>query len=198
MTIGVKLDIGFENIESCRRLFGTRNVLARIFRVSEFAPWKRRSTSRPISPLSPGTSVCARRRVSACPSIRTPEGTLCNPAHFSKRRSVLPAVSYEGVHGGRGRSRPPGPPGGREHPWSGGGQRRRTAALSSIESIRFFTWSREWCAENAPHVTVVAELQFRPHAGETIQRIGDRLRRAHRHHRSALESMPVWISVTRT
>ena len=41
------------------------------------------------------------------------------------------------------------------------------------ESIRFFRWSREWCAENAPHVILVAELQFRPNSDETIQRIGD-------------------------
>jgi sugar phosphate isomerase/epimerase len=39
--------------------------------------------------------------------------------------------------------------------------------------VRFFSWAKEWCLENAPGAKPVIELQFSPWPQETIQRIGD-------------------------
>jgi sugar phosphate isomerase/epimerase len=171
MTIGVKLDIGFHRSESCRKLFGNRNVLDRISALGARAVETAVDVGTDFSALAAHIRMCTKAgiRVSLHPYT---EGTPCNPAHFSKldpycrqfHTRVFMAAEEAAVRQGRKAVV-------NVHGAAGvNGSDRRTLV---DESIRFFTWSREWCAENAPQVTVVAELQFRPHANEPIQRIGD-------------------------
>jgi sugar phosphate isomerase/epimerase len=171
MTIGVKLDIGFHRSDSYRKLFGNRNVLAHISALGVRAVETAVDVGTDFSALAAHIRLCTKAgfRVSLHPYT---EGTPCNPAHFSKSDALCrqfhtrvfmaaeDAAERQGrkavvnIHGAAG---------------TDGDDRRRLVE----ESIRFFNWSREWCAENATLVRVVAELQFRPHTHETIQRIGD-------------------------
>ena len=171
MTIGVKLDIGFKNSESYRKLFGGRNVLALVSELGVRAVETAVDLGTDFSALARHIHLCAKAgfRVSLHPYT---EGTVCNPAHFSKpdphcrqfHTRVFMAAEEAAVRQGR-----------RAVVNIHGAAATNGASRRALvdESIRFFNWSREWCAENAPQVTVVAELQFRPHAGEAIQRIGD-------------------------
>ena len=171
MTIGVKLDIGFNHNDSYRSLFGTRDVLGLLTGLGVRAVETAVDLETDLAALAEHINICSKAglRVSLHPYT---EGTLCNPAYFSKHdrhcrqfhtrvfmaaedaavRQHRPAIVN--IHGAAAEA----------------GESRRALV---DESIRFFKWGREWCAENAPHVTLVAELQFRPFPGESIQRIGD-------------------------
>jgi sugar phosphate isomerase/epimerase len=171
MTIGVKLDIGFQRDESCRKLFGNRNVLAYIPKLGVRAVETAVDLDTDFAALATHIRLCTKAgvRVSLHPYT---EGTVCNPAHFSKldpycrqfHTRVFITAEEAAVRQGRKAVV-------NIHGAAGVVGSDRRALVE--DSVRFFKWSREWCAENAPHVAVVVELQFRPHANETIQRIGD-------------------------
>jgi len=171
MTIGVKLDIGFKNSDSCHKLFGHRNALSLITKLGVRAVETAVDLKTDFSSLAEHIRLCTSEGVRMSLHPYT-EGTVCNPGHFSKldpycrqfhtrvfvaaedaavRQGATAVVNIHGAAGPNGADRRP----------------------LVEESVRFFSWSREWCAENAPRVKVVAELQFRPHANEAIQRIGD-------------------------
>ena len=83
MTIGVKLDIGFPHSESYRKLFGSRNVLSHISELGVRAVETAVDLETDFSSLARHIQLCAKAgfRVSLHPYT---EGTVCNPAHFSK------------------------------------------------------------------------------------------------------------------
>jgi sugar phosphate isomerase/epimerase len=171
MTIGVKLDIGFDCNGSCRKLFGTRDVLGLLSRLGVGAVETAVDHETDFTALAEHIRICtgAGFRVSLHPYS---EGSPCNPAFFTKadRRCrrfhtmVFMAAEDAGIH--------------QRHPaivniHAAAAENSGDRGALVDESIRFFKWGREWCAENAPHVTLVTELQFRPSSDETIQRIGD-------------------------
>ena len=172
MLIGVKLDIGFHENDSYRRLFGHENVFELFTRMGIRAVETAVGPETDFAALSEHTHLCAAAgyRVSFHPYT---ELTPFNPAYFTRangrgrhfhtrvflaaeeaaERQGCPAiVNIHGAAAPLGEDR----------------------AVLLDESIRFFTWAREWCLENAPRVTPVAELQFQPFADETVHRIGDR------------------------
>jgi sugar phosphate isomerase/epimerase len=171
MTIGVKLDIGFQRNESYRKLFGKRDILSRLHALGVRAVETAVDFNTDFTDLAEHVRTCTKAGLLVSLHPYT-EGMPCNPAHFSKldpycRRfhsrvfiAAEDAAICQGckavvnVHAAAGAN----------------GATRRTLV---DESIRFFSWCREWCAENAPRVAVVAELQFRPHPHEAIVRIAD-------------------------
>jgi sugar phosphate isomerase/epimerase len=171
MVIGVKLDIGFRENESCRRLFGTDDPLEFLSNLGVRAVETAVGVETNFEALGEYTRQCAAAglRVSLHPYS---ELTPFNPANFGRRDGRCRCfhtrvfLAAEEAAERQGRETMVNIHGAAE---ATGGERARLLD----ESIRFFTWAREWCAENAPHVAVVSELQFRPFAHETIQRIGD-------------------------
>jgi sugar phosphate isomerase/epimerase len=171
MDIGIKLDIGFSKDESARRLYGGDRPLDILHTLGFRAVETAVGPDTKFDALTAYTEMCsaAGLRVSIHPYT---ERTPCNPAYFSRNEELCrrfhtrvflaaeEAARCQGcgvkviVHGAACEK----------------GQDRR--ALTD-ESIRFFSWAREWCMENAPEVKPVVELQFRPWPHETIQRIGD-------------------------
>lgn len=171
MDIGIKLDIGFSGNESCRRLFGAQNPLLLLWNLGFRAVETAIDTNTDFDALAGYIRLCtgAGFRVSLHPYT---ERAPCNPARFSRdggrcrqfHARVFSAAEEAAEHQGR-------PVTVNIHGAAAPKEDDRDILL--IESIRFFTWAREWCFENAPHVKVITELQFRPHPDETIQRIGD-------------------------
>lgn len=171
MDIGIKLDIGFSADESTRRLFGAGDPLPLLRNHGLCAVETAVGPGTDFNALTEYTETCssAGLRVSIHPYT---ERTPCNPGYFSRSeelcrrfhtRVFLAAeetarcqgydvtVTVHGAAGDKGESR---------------------RALVD-ESVRFFSWAKEWCMENAPRAKPVVELQFRPYPDETIQRIGD-------------------------
>jgi sugar phosphate isomerase/epimerase len=172
MLIGLKLDLGFSEDQTYRRLYGDRDILAFLrelgFEVVE-------------APVGPGTQpqvfrdhvarcVDAGLKVSLHPYS---EGSIFNLLYFSPeadnpcralherflslaaeavQRQQFPTVVN--VHGAAGTAADC-----RQH--------------LIDRSIAFFTWAGEWCRRNAPDVSVTVELQISPNAGEPRQRVGD-------------------------
>ncbi len=172
MDIGIKLDMGFSENESCRRLFGAHDPLSFLWNLGVRAVETAIDTGADFEALDRYIRMCtgAGFRVSLHPyTERAPgnaarfsrDGGRCRQFHTKVFAAAEEAAERQGrtavvnVHGAAAPV-----------------EDDRDVLL--IESIRFFTWAREWCGENAPHVRVTAELQFRPYSDETIQRIGDR------------------------
>lgn len=172
MLIGLKLDIGFERDETCRRLYGERRIL----------PFLRELGIEAVeTPVGPETQtnvlkehiarcVDAGMKVSLHPYS---EASIFNPAHFSPEQDnpcrewherflslaaeaarLQEHSSVVNLHAAAGTSTDS-----RQH--------------LIDQSIAFFTWAGEWCRRNAPEVCVTVELQISPNAGEPRQRIGD-------------------------
>jgi sugar phosphate isomerase/epimerase len=172
MLIGAKLDLGFHDNESYRRLFGHENIFELFAKLGVRALETAVGPETDFAALSDHTHLCAAAgyRVSFHPYT---ELTPFNPAYFThangRGRHFHTRVFLAAEEAAERQGRPAivnihgaaAPLGG-----------DRAALLD--ESIRFFTWAREWCTENAPHVIPVSELQFQPFAGETVQRVGDR------------------------
>jgi sugar phosphate isomerase/epimerase len=171
MDIGIKLDIGFSENASYCRLFGTRDPLSFLWDLGVRAVETAIDTGTDFEALGQYVHACAAAgfRVSLHPYTERAPG---NPGRFSRdggrcrqfHTKVFSAAEEAAEHQGR-------PAIVNVH--GGAGSREDDRDVLLIESIRFFTWARKWCSENAPHVNVITELQFRPYPDETIQRIGD-------------------------
>jgi len=171
MNIGIKLDIGFSENESYRQLFGTRNPLSLLRDLGVRALETAVDTGTDFDALGNYIRACTAagfhvslhpytERMPGNPSRFSRDGGRCRQFHAKVFSAAEDAAERQGrpaivnVHGAAG-------------------PREDDRDVLLIESIRFFTWAREWCAENAPHVNVITELQFRPYPDEAIQRIGD-------------------------
>ena len=171
MDIGIKLDIGFSGDESCRRLFGTQNALSLLWNLGFRAVETAIDTKTDFQAVAEYIRLCtgAGFHVSLHPYTERAPG---NPAYFSRdggRCRQFHAKVFSAAE--EAAERQGGNVTVNVHGATAPKEEDRDVLL--IETIRFFRWAREWCVENAPHVTTVVELQFRPNPDETIQRIGD-------------------------
>ena len=173
MLIGLKLEVGFAQDHTYRRLYGEREVLP-FLRESGFD-----AVETPVGPetepdaLSEHIARCvgAGLKVSLHPYS---EGSLFNPLYFSRdadnpcrklherffslaaeatQRQESPAIVN--IHGAAGTS-------------------DDTRRHLVDQTIAFFTWAGEWCRQNAPEVGVTVELQISPNPDEAGRRVGDR------------------------
>jgi sugar phosphate isomerase/epimerase len=171
MDIGIKLDIGFSEDESTRRLYGAERPLEYLSGLGVRAVETAVGPGTDFDALTAYVEACSKAgfRVSIHPYT---ERTPCNPALFGRGEELCrrfhtrvflaaeEAARCQGcnatvvVHGAAGTKE----------------ENRRALA---DESLRFFSWAKEWCLENAPGAKPVVELQFRPWPDETIQRFGD-------------------------
>jgi sugar phosphate isomerase/epimerase len=172
MLIGLKLDIGFAQDQTYRRLYGSRDILPFL---------KELGIGAVETPVGPETdSHRLREHIACCTGAGLKislhpysEASIFNPLYFSSdadnpcrelherflslaaeaaRMQQFPAVVN--IHGA-----------------AGGSDDARAHLLS--QSIAFFTWAGQWCRDNAPQVNVTVELQISPDPGEPRQRIGD-------------------------
>lgn len=172
MLIGLKLDIGFAEDETCRRLYGDRDILA-FLRELGFD-----GVETPVGPetdtheLREHLARCveAGLKVSLHPYS---EGSIFNTLYFApdennpcrrlhERFLSLAAEAARlqqyptivNVHGAAGSDKDP-------------------RQFLVDQSAAFFAWAGQWCRENAPEVGVTVELQISPNADEPRQRVGD-------------------------
>jgi len=171
MEIALKLDIGFSANDLVHRLYGTRDPLPILWSLGFRALETAVDPKTNFADLSAYAERCnqAGFQVSLHPySERTPY----NPFHFGGKDRLCRAYHAKVFLAAEDAAR-------RQdrdvivniHGAAGDKGEDRTALL--MRSIKFFTWSREWCLENAPRVRPIVELQFRPYPDESIQRIGD-------------------------
>jgi sugar phosphate isomerase/epimerase len=173
MIIGFKLDAEFIGSDECARLFGGRDAVTSLRALCVEAVETR------IGPDSDREAVFEHLRRCCDAGFRVSlhpysERTSSNPVlidrddvrgdrcrEFHRRCFELAAAAAQrqgapvvvNIHGAASTGDP------RQHMVS--------------QSVRFFTWAREWCGRHAPDVTPVAELQIRPNPDESIQRVGD-------------------------
>ena len=171
MRIGLKLDLDFDRSDAYQRLFGGGSVPARLQELGIQA------VEFPLGPNSDLAEVAGKAhdcrnvglRVSFHPYT---EGHEANPAHFEGPAS-LPAMVHQRFFAlAAGLSRDQGETIVNVHP--------AAAAVdwfSRVEllerSVHFFSWANGWCAQHAPDVRPVAELQVEPEEDEGLIRIGD-------------------------
>ena len=172
MLIGLKLDIGFSQEETCHRLYGARDILAflRELGLEAVETPVGPETEPPVLRDHLARCIDAGLKVSLHPYS---ESSIFNPAHFSpdpdnpcrrlhERFLSLAAEAARlqqyptivNIHGAAGSDKDP-----RRH--------------LIDQSLAFFTWAGRWCGRNAPDVGVTIELQISPNADEPRQRIGD-------------------------
>ncbi|MCU0916473.1 MAG: sugar phosphate isomerase/epimerase [Planctomycetes bacterium] len=173
MLIGLKLDVGFSHDDTCRGLYGTRDI----------PPFLRElgfdAVETPVGPETQADEL--REHIARCVDAGLKvslhpysEGTIFNVAYFSPRQDnpcrqlherflVLAAEAAHrqqyptvvNIHGAAGTDKDP-----------------RRQLLD--RTIAFFTWAGQWCRQNAPDVSVTVELQISPNTDEPRQRIGDK------------------------
>jgi sugar phosphate isomerase/epimerase len=173
MLIGLKLDIGFSQDETCRRLYGDRDILALLRELGFDA------VETPVGPETQthelrehiARCVGAGLKVSLHPYS---EGSIFNPLYFSPDENnpcrrlherFLPLAAEAArlqqyptivnIHGAAGTDKDP-------------------RQFLVDQSVSFFAWAGQWCRQNAPEVGVTVELQISPNADEPRQRIGDK------------------------
>lgn len=173
MQLGIKLNIGFEQRERFRRLYGNRDTLAYLkgLGVSSVETPVRAKTVE--EDLADHLRRCCEAGLGLSLHPYT-EGSEFNPARFSlkadnpcrtlhERFFLLAAEGAELVKGKTVVN---------VHPAAGSLHVPRRGLVD--RSARFFEWANTWCREKAPSVHPVAELQIHPNPGETVQRVGDR------------------------
>jgi sugar phosphate isomerase/epimerase len=173
MLIGLKLDIGFSQDQTCRHLYGDRDILAFLRELGFDA------VETPVGPETQthelrehiARCVGAGLKVSLHPYS---EGSIFNPLYFSSdednpcrrlHERFFPLAAEAAllqqyptivnIHGAAGTDKDP-----------------RQFLID--QSIAFFTWAGQWCRQNAPEVGVTVELQMSPNVDEPRQRIGDK------------------------
>jgi sugar phosphate isomerase/epimerase len=173
MLIGLKLDVGFSQDETCRRLYGDRDILVFLRELGFDA------VETPVGPetqtdeLRDHIACCvgAGLKVSLHPYS---EGSIFNVAYFSSAQDNPCRQLHErflslaaeaarlqqyptivNIHGAAGTD-------------------TDSRQYLIDQSIAFFRWAGQWCRQNAPEVGVTVELQISPNADEPRQRIGDK------------------------
>lgn len=172
MRIGLKIDIGFAENETYRRLYGDRDILRYLQELGLEAVETPTGPDTDEQALQQHIQLCCEvgLRLSLHPYT---EKTEYNPTYFApdddnaclrlherflsfaaEAARLQQVETVINIHAAAGTMQPA----------------RRTLIE---QSIRFFNWARQWCETNAPLVRPVAELQIRPKRNEPIQRIGD-------------------------
>jgi sugar phosphate isomerase/epimerase len=172
MQIGLKLDIGFADDETCRQLYGQRDILAFL---------RARDVEAIETAVGPETDMRAlREHVARCVAAGFvmsfhpySEGGIFNPASFSAAgtnpcrelhaRFLETAAEAAGLQNSEAIVN--------VHAAAASLAAPRRELLE--QSVAFLTWAREFCERQAPRVKVTTELQFRPHPYEPTQRICD-------------------------
>jgi sugar phosphate isomerase/epimerase len=171
MIIGLKLDMGFQTSYAYRELFADRDAPGHLRALGVQA------VETPLHPDARAETVRDHIRRCCDAGLRLSfhpytELEPANPAHFFDRADNpcrrLHAAFFElaaeaacdehpvivNMHAAADRLGPP-----------------RSTLLS--QSIAFFRWAGDWCAEQGLPVRPVVELQIRPQDREQLQRIGD-------------------------
>ncbi|MEW6443010.1 MAG: TIM barrel protein [bacterium] len=174
--VGFKLDIGFQNDDACRRLFGPRDPLETL------RAWGAGAVESALGPETDFEEALLHVRRCLAQELRVSfhpytEGTPHNPAWFSEEDSQEESDPCRRLHERVFRLA------------AEAARLQQTAAIVNIHaaaasceiprstlaerSVRFFRWAARWSARHAPGVRPVAELQIRPDPAERIHRIGD-------------------------
>jgi len=172
MLIGLKVDIGFSEDETCRRLYGERDILSYLRELGIEA------VETPVGPetrphvLREHIARCinAGLKISLHPYS---EATIFNPAYFSPAADNPCRVLHErflslAAEAARMERSPTVV---NIHAAAGSSEESRQHLVD--QSIAFFSWAGRWCRQNAPEVGVTVELQISPNADEPRLRIGD-------------------------
>jgi sugar phosphate isomerase/epimerase len=172
MLIGLKLDIGFSEDETCRRLYGERDILSYLRELGIEAV---------ETPVGPETQPhVLREHIARCINAGLKislhpysEATIFNPAYFSPAADNPCRVLHErflslAAEAARMERSPTVV---NIHAAAGSSEESRQHLVD--ESIAFFSWAGRWCRQNAPEVGVTVELQISPNADEPRLRIGD-------------------------
>jgi len=170
MRVGLKLDVDFDRSKVYRLLFGAHEVLSRLRELGVDA------VEFPLGPDTDLDQVGAKAWRCREADLRVSfhaytEGHRANPAHFDGPGS-RPAIAHQPFLAlAADFAREQGETILNIHPAAFGASISRQELLQ--RSVRFFSWAHDWCAERAPDVRPVAELQIRPDASEGLIRIGD-------------------------
>lgn len=172
MEIGIKLDVGFSQHDTYRRLYGDRDILGFLRGAGV------KTVEAPIGLATDERQVMEHVKQCSEASLNVSfhpytERTPANPAFFSpsgdnacreiherfmglaaKAARLQRAETVINVH-------------------AAADSQKSSRDTLVDQSIRFFRWAREWCSAHALHVCPVAELQIRPNMEESIQRTGD-------------------------
>jgi sugar phosphate isomerase/epimerase len=172
MLIGLKLDVGFSQDQTCRQLYGDREILPFLKELGFDA------VETPVGPetqpqvLRDHIARCveAGLRVSLHPYS---EGSIFNPLYFAPEADNPCRALHERFLSlaGEATRLQQGPTIVNIHAAAGADTDPRRHMID--QSVAFFTWAGQWCRQNAPDVGVTVELQISPNADEPRQRIGD-------------------------
>lgn len=170
MRVGLKLDVDFDRSEVYRRLFGGRDVLSCLGELGVEA------VEIPLGPSSDlgevGDKARRCREVGLHVSFHPySEGHGANPAHFDGPGSPPAVVHQRFLALAAGLAREQGETIVNIHPAAAANRVSRRELVE--RSVQFFSWARSWCADHAPDVRPVAELQVGPGGGERLIRVGD-------------------------
>jgi sugar phosphate isomerase/epimerase len=170
MRVGLKLDVDFDRSEVYRRLFGGRDVLSCLGELGVEA------VELPLGPSSDlgevGDKARRCREVGLHVSFHPySEGHGANPAHFDEPGSPPAVVHQSFLALAAGLAREQGETIVNIHPAAAANRVSRRELVE--RSVQFFSWARSWCADHAPDVRPVAELQVGPGGGERLIRVGD-------------------------
>jgi sugar phosphate isomerase/epimerase len=172
MKLGLKLEIGFATNHVYRELYGDRDILSYLLTLGVEA------IETPIGPETDSQALSEHLR-RCCPvgfqvSLHPyTEKTTSNPAFFSPVEDNLCLQQHRRFFqlAAEAANLQKAPTVVNIHPAAAPEPPSRRELLE--QSVRFFSWAREWCRLNAPSVRVVAELQIAPNPDESVRRIGD-------------------------
>jgi len=170
MRIGLKLNVDFDSSDVYRDLFGGRDVLSCLVELGVEA------VEIPLTPSSDLSEVAEKAHrchlfglnVSFHPYTENHDS---NPAHFDGPDS-LPATMHQRFLGlAHQLTQSQGKTVVNIHPAAGANGFPRNELVE--RSVQFFSWAQSWCADNAPEVQPVAELQLGTTPNEQKFRVGD-------------------------
>lgn len=169
MRIGLKLDVDFDTSESYRRLFGGRDVPSRLNELGVQAVEIPLGRSSDLGEVADKAQRCCEvgLHVSFHPYT---EGQGANPAHFDGPGSRPAMVHQRFLTLAASLARDQGETIVNIHPAARAQHGFRGELLE--RSVQFFSWVSDWCAEHAPNVRPVAELQVAPDVSEQLIRVG--------------------------
>lgn len=170
MRIGLKLNVDYANSEVYRRLFGERDVLSCLVELGVEAVEIPLSPSSDLADVGEKAHNCreAGLHVSFHPYSEDHDA---NPTYFDAPGSLPATVHQRFFALAADLARHQGETIVNIHPAAGANSVTREELVE--RSVQFFSWAQSWCADNAPDVRPVAELQLGTTAGERKFRVGD-------------------------
>jgi sugar phosphate isomerase/epimerase len=172
MQIGIKLDIGFADNETYRRLYGDREILGYLAELGVEAIETPVGLETGDQALEEHIQTCCQAgfKMSLHPYS---ELTPANPAFFSpeKDNSCVQLHRHIFEFAAKAAELQQAEAVVNIHPAAAADDHSREALLE--KSVQFFTWAQEWCQSHAPAVRPVSELQIAPNPEEPLHRIAD-------------------------